>query len=59
MKIRKPIPPPLPLATVKDPKSDFTAEGSPPPGKVANAEPVGSPPRSDAAIPPRTRTRTP
>lgn len=30
---------PTPLATQK---SDFTAEGSPPPGMVANAKPVGS-----------------
>lgn len=36
---RSPATAPTPLATQK---SDFTAEGSPPPGMVANAKPVGS-----------------
>ena len=34
-----PLPVPLP-ATLAEQKADFTAEGSPPPGKVATTEPV-------------------
>ena len=33
------LPPPLP-PTLADQKADFTAEGSPPPGKVANTPPL-------------------
>jgi len=36
-------------------KSDFTAEGSPPPGKVSLAAPVVAP--DDAAIPPVGKPR--
>lgn len=50
---------PTPLATQK---SDFTAEGSPPPGMVATSEPVGSQgprkaPQQDAVAPPIADTR--
>jgi hypothetical protein len=38
MKIRPPVTPP---PTRKDPKTDFTAEGAPPPGLVATTGPVG------------------
>jgi hypothetical protein len=37
MKTRPPTTPP---PTPRDPKTDFTAEGSPPPGHVANTGPV-------------------
>jgi hypothetical protein len=35
---------PVPVAkTLAEQKSDFTAEGSPPPGKVSTALPISSP----------------
>jgi len=48
MKIRPPVTPVAPAApalTRKDPKTDFTAEGAPPPGLVATTGPVGVQPR--------------
>jgi hypothetical protein len=41
MKLKPPAPP-LPLAQQKD---DFTAEGAPPPGRVANERPATPPPK--------------
>ena len=39
MTLRAPHPAPLP-PTLADQKADFTAEGSPPPGKVASTPPL-------------------
>jgi hypothetical protein len=42
--MNKPAVTPPPVAkTLAEQKSDFTAEGSPPPGMVSNAIPVGAP----------------
>ena len=42
--MNKPEPPLAPVAkTLAQQKSDFTAEGSPPPGNVATSIPAGSP----------------
>lgn len=47
----KPVVIPAPVAkTLAEQKSDFTAEGSPPPGKVSTSTPVG-PPHSKMATP--------
>jgi hypothetical protein len=41
--MNKPVVAPVPVAkTLAEQKSDFTAEGSPPPGKVSTSTPVGS-----------------
>jgi catalase len=45
--------PAAPASTLAAAKTDFTAEGSPPPGMVALAEPVGSESLPDAAEAPR------
>jgi hypothetical protein len=38
------IPTPIPVAkTLAEQKSDFTAEGSPPPGKVTESKPIAKP----------------
>lgn len=53
MKTRLPVTPP---PTRKDPKTDFTAEGAPPPGRVATTAPVGNlpaPPRKRLTLPRR------
>jgi len=45
----------LPVAkTLAEQKSDFTAEGSPPPGKVSTSTPVGSPESGAPGRPPRS-----
>lgn len=42
--MNKPVVPAVPVPkTLAEQKSDFTAEGSPPPGKVATSIPVASP----------------
>jgi hypothetical protein len=42
--MNKPVVAPVSVAkTLAEQKSDFTAEGSPPPGKVSTSTPVGSP----------------
>jgi len=53
MKIQTPT---EPAPTRKDPKTDFTAEGSPPPGHVAGTVPAAATPaprRRRAPTPPR------
>lgn len=45
---RAPHPPPVP-PTLADQKADFTAEGSPPPGKVATTPPVATTPTTPTA----------
>jgi hypothetical protein len=41
--MKKPAPTSAPAAkTLAEQKTDFTAEGSPPPGKVSTASPIGS-----------------
>jgi len=57
----KPDKAPTPPLTLKQQKSDFTAEGSPPPGKVSTSTPI-TPPVSLAATPagkPRQRAASP
>lgn len=47
--MKKPVPMPLPTTTtttLAEQKDAFTDEGSPPPGKVSLALPVGAPARS-------------
>jgi hypothetical protein len=53
----RPPPPPRPTeqATLAEQKSDFTAEGSPPPGKVSNSAPV----RAQLALHPSPPPRQP
>lgn len=42
--MNKPAPTPVPASkTLAEQKADFTAEGSPPPGKVSTTVPVASP----------------
>lgn len=49
--MNKPVIIPAPVAkTLAEQKSDFTAEGSPPPGKVSTSTPAGSP-HSKSATP--------
>ena len=47
--MNKPVVAPVPVTkTLAEQKSDFTAEGSPPPGKVSTAIPAGSPEPEEA-----------
>jgi hypothetical protein len=51
--------PPHPVEpTLAEQKSDFTAEGAPPPGKVATSTPEVPPGDPPGATPPPTRGRT-
>ena len=54
--------PELPLApvdkTLSEHKSDFTAEGSPLPGKVSTSIPAGSPDAQPAQVPSATQRTT-
>jgi hypothetical protein len=55
--MNKPVVSPAPVAkSLAEQKSDFTAEGSPPPGKVATSTPVDSS-EPEKASPARRRVR--
>ena len=48
--MNKPVVTPVPVAkTLAQQKSDFTAEGSPPPGKVSTTTPDGTPEPAQAS----------
>jgi catalase len=52
-----PISPPPLAKTLTEQKSDFTAEGSPPPGKVSTSVPVTAPEPGKKAPPPAKQGR--
>ena len=52
---RKPIQPPKRSSTLAQQQSDFTAEGSPPPGKVAASGPVNTGETAPSSAPARAQ----
>lgn len=53
---KSPAPPPH-TKTLDEQKTDFTAEGSPPPGKVGSTTPLADAPATTVAIPDATKRR--